>query len=103
MAVLTVQDVGDGLDAVSLVAASAGGDQVPQGIENANHHLDGVFLVVDNGHTAAQTVTVENRPEVSVPAGALAVIPCNQGVYPGNLLAVTYGSVTALTVGAIRI
>lgn len=103
MAVLTVQDVGDGLDAVSLVAASAGGDQVPQGIENANHHLDGVFLLVDNAHTAAQTVTVANRPQVSVPAGALAVIPCNKGVYAGNLLDVTYGSVTALTVGAVRV
>jgi hypothetical protein len=103
MATLTVQDVGDGLADVTFAAAAAGGDAVPAGIENANHHLDGVFLLINNGGAGAINVTVANRALVAVGAGDIGMIPCNRGVYPGNLIGVTYSGVTTVTVAAVRI
>jgi len=103
MATLTIQDVGDGLADVVFGTAAAGGDAVPSGIENANHHLDGVFLLVNNGGASPINVTVANRPVVAVAAADIGMIPCNRGVYPGQLLGVTYSAVTSVTVAAVRI
>jgi len=103
MATLAVQAVGDGLADVAFTAAAAGGDAVPAGIENANHHLDGVFLLVNNGGAGSIDVTVANRPLLAVAAGDIGMIPCNVGVYPGTLLAVTYSGVTTVTVAAVKI
>lgn len=103
MATLAVQNVGNGLAAVTFAAANAGGDSVPAGIENANHHLDGVFLLVNNGGGGAINVTVANRPLVAVANGTIGMIPCNRGVYPGSLLAVTYSGVTSVTVAAVKL
>lgn len=86
---------------IALVAANAGGDTVLSGIDNANHILDGVFVLVNNAHTGSHTVTVNGVAYV-VPAGELHAIPANRGVYPGSAIPVTYSAVTALTVGAFR-
>lgn len=98
MAAIAVAEVNEDL---SFVAASAGGDTVLSGIVNANHQLDGVFLLADNADIAARTVTIDGTA-YTVPAGELHALPCNRGVYPGQALTVTYDAVTSLTVAAVR-
>lgn len=98
MAAITVAEVNEDL---SFVAANAGGDTVLSGTVNANHQLDGVFLLVDNGDAASHTITIDGTDYV-VPAGEIHALPCNRGVYPGQALDVTYDAVTSVTVAALR-
>jgi hypothetical protein len=86
---------------IALVAANAGGDTVLSGIENANHVLDGVYVLVDNGGASPITVTV-NGIGYTVPDAEMHALPANRGVYPGQSVAVTYSAVTSVTVGAFR-
>lgn len=86
---------------ISFVAATAGGDTVLSGIENAQHVLDGVFVLVDNGDTGPHVVTV-NGIAYTVPNGEIHALPANRGVYPGSSIAVTYDGVTSVTVAAFR-
>lgn len=102
MATLTVQDVGGGNGNVTFAAASAGGDSVPVGIVNANFALDPVVLIVVNGGAVPIDVTV-GGVVTNVLAGDTAVLPANRGVYPGQLMAITYEAVTSVTVAAIKI
>lgn len=103
MATIAVQEVGDGLADVAFVAANAGGDDVPSGIQNANFGLDPVVLLVANGDAASHTITVQGLSPVVVAAGDTAAIPVNRGVYPGSLVPVTYDGVTSVTVAAIKL
>lgn len=98
MAAITVSEVNAD---INLVAANAGGDTVLSGIENANHVLDGVFVLVNNGGASPITATV-NGVGYTVAAGELHALPANRGVYPGRTVAVTYSAVTSVTVGAFR-
>lgn len=94
--------------AVTMAAASAGGDKVPP-------NLNGALMVV-NGDAAAKTVTVvvpgntkygQADPDVTVtvPAGATALV----GPFPQDLadvdglVAITYSAVTSVTVAAVSI
>jgi hypothetical protein len=86
---------------IAFVAANAGGDTVVSGIDNANHVLDGVFLLVNNAAVAEITVTVGGVAH-TVGAEEIHALPANKGVYPGTVLAVTYSAVTTVTVAAFR-
>lgn len=104
MAAITVQDGSGGWagNAAAFTAANAGGDTVAGGIEAGGWHIP-VVLLVRNGHTSAQTVTVGNLAAVSVPATTgTAVIPVIGSPY-GGAVAVTYSGVTSLTVAAARL
>lgn len=103
MADLTAQSVGDGLAAVSFVAANAGGDNVPAGIENANFGLDPVLLLVNNGDVSSHTITVAGHIPLVVAAGDMGAIEVNRGVYPGALVAVSYDAVTSITVAVVKL
>jgi hypothetical protein len=81
-------------DGFTPVAASGGGDQVPQGGWSPP-----AVLFVANGDVAAHTVTVNGRATV-VAAGDSALISVS-GVYSGNLQSVTYDAVTSVTVAAV--
>jgi len=86
---------------VAFVAANAGGDTIASGIENANHVLDGVYLLVNNGGASPITVTLDGV-EYTVPDAEIHALPANRGVYPGSVLAVAYSAVTTVTVAAFR-
>lgn len=86
---------------IAFVAANAGGDTVVSGIDNANHVLDGVYLLVNNADASGHTVTIDGTA-FTVPAGEIHALPANKGVYPGTALSVTYDGVTSLTVAAFR-
>jgi hypothetical protein len=86
---------------IAFVAANAGGDTIPSGIENANYQLDGVFLLVNNGGVASITVTL-GGVVFTVPDGEIHALPANRGVYPGTSLAVAYSAVTSVTVAGFR-
>ena len=106
MAAITVQDASAGAGGIldiTFSAATAGGDTVLVGSKQSGHHLETVFLLYKNGHTADQTVTVDGTAYV-LPFGAtkVAMIPAFRGVYGGSV-AITYSGATALTVGAVRI
>ena len=98
MAVIAVSELNAD---IAFVAANAGGDTVASGIENAQHSLNGVYVLADNGDVAERTITIDGVAH-AVPAGELHALPANKGVYPGTALAVTYDAVTSLTVAAIR-
>lgn len=106
MAVLAVQDASAGA-AVTLSAASAGGDSVPAGTSAGGWH-SGVALLVRNANlSAARTVTVTVQTgaaiEVVVPASGFAVIPVSR-VYRGQLVPVSYSNSGAdLTVAAVQL
>ncbi|NIJ10621.1 phage-related tail protein [Saccharomonospora amisosensis] len=100
MALLAVQDATEGA-AVTLTAASAGGDQIPQGVRAGGWQLGHLLLVI-NGGAAAITVTVAGMAPVSVPAGGTAVIPA-YGIYRGSPRDITYSAVTSVTVAAVRV
>lgn len=109
MATLAYQQVQIAGTAVTLVAASAGGDKVSPATNGA--------LMVKNGDVAAKTVTIvvpgntkygQAAPDIPiiVAAGATALI----GPFPfdladpiDGLIAVTYSAVTSVTVAAITI
>ncbi|MGH3933641.1 MAG: hypothetical protein ACRDS1_01430 [Pseudonocardiaceae bacterium] len=89
----------------TLAAAAAGGDKAPIGNRR--------FLLVRNGHTATQDVTIDTpgttkgiavaNPVHTVDAnGGLLVVPLDD-IYRGadGLASVTYVGVTALTVAVI--
>lgn len=101
MATLTLQDASSGAS-ISTVAASAGGDDIPQGIETGGWHLP-VVLFVNNAAASAVTVTVAGMTGVSVPAGGRALIPVAGGHGYGNLRNVTYSAATSVTVAAARL
>jgi hypothetical protein len=98
MAAITVSEVNAD---IAFVAANAGGDTIVSGTVNAQHYLDGVFLLVDNGGVASVDVTVGGI-EYAVADGEIHALPANKGVYPGTALAVTYSGVTSVTVAAFR-
>jgi hypothetical protein len=108
MAILTLQKATIAGTTYATVAASAGGDQVPVGLDNA--------LLVTNGSGASITVTIivpgntpyglaNPDPTVSVPASQSRLI----GPFPSDLananscVDITYSGVTSLTVAAIQI
>lgn len=104
MAAIAVQDAaGGGVLDVTFTAANSGGDTVAVGSRAGGYNLKTVYLLVKNGHTADQTVTIDGTAYV-VPFGAtkVAMLPAFRGVYGGSVN-VTYSGVTALTVGAVRI
>lgn len=101
MATLALQDASNGASIVT-VAASAGGDDIPQGIENGGWHLPVVLLVL-NGGAGAITVTVAGMSGVSVPAAGRALIPVAAGLGYGKLRNVTYSAVVSVTVAAARL
>ena len=86
---------------IAFVAATGGGDTIVSGIENANHVLDGVYLLVNNGGASPITVTL-NGTLFTVPDGEIHALPANRGVYPGSVLAVAYSAATSVTVAAFR-
>lgn len=104
MADLAVQQVSLDGKAISLVAATAGGDE----FTNTGREV----FVVNNGDTTATTVTVDavhlcnmgfdHNAVVSVPAGARMEI----GPFPierfGTKPKVTYSKVTSLIVAVVR-
>lgn len=108
MSTLAYQQSTIGGTAVTLAAASAGGDKVAPNANGA--------LMVRNGDAAAKTVTIvvpgntkygQPDPDVSVvvAAGATAMV----GPFPQDLagvdglVSVTYSAVTSVTVGAVQI
>lgn len=106
MATITPQTISAGGTALTLAAATAGGDSVA--------NAKGATLVVKNGDAASKTVTFTgvvpcsqgstHNVAVTVAAGAEEHIPVpSQSVDPstGNA-AVTYSAVTSVTVGAHR-
>lgn len=114
MATLTVQDITSAGLNPSLVAADVAGDTFDQ-----TSSRERVFLYVDNGDASSMTVTVtaENTSKevsnwgsltasdvsVAVPAGEFRLIgPFPSGPYT-DTPAITYSSVTSVTVGAIRL
>jgi hypothetical protein len=96
MADLAVQRLPDG-GAVTMVAATAGGDTVPAGAYAGGWEV-AVVLVVINAHTGSWVVTIAGQPAVTVPNASRAIIPVRGAL--GKRKAVTYDGVTALTVGA---
>lgn len=101
MATLVLQDAANGAS-FTTVAAAAGGDAIPQGVEAGGWHLP-VVLFVNNAAASAVTVTVTGMTGVSVPAGGRALIPVAGGHSYGNLRSVTYSSATSVTVAAVRL
>lgn len=101
MALLAVQDASHGLASVVFSAASAGGDQVPQGTR-ASGWVFGMALLVSNGDASPHDVTVAGDEPFTVPAGGLAVIPVT-GIYNGAPRDVAYDGVTGVTVAAVRV
>jgi hypothetical protein len=110
MAALTVQDVTRSGLTPTFAAATSTGDSF------ANN--GSTFLYVKNGHTAAQSVTVDSQyaplpvgtaqsdAVVSVAAGGEALIgpfPTRSFNDADGLVQVTYSGVTALTVAAIKV
>jgi hypothetical protein len=104
VALLALQEAGNGIDAVTLTPATGGGDTVAAGARVGGWDLP-VALIVRNGHTAVQTVTVTGHAARSVPAnGGIAVIPVfTAGTGYGVVKSISYSGVTALTVGAVRL
>jgi hypothetical protein len=100
MALLSIQNASDGGPVVP-VAASGGGDQIPQGTRAGGWDLP-VFLLVRNGGAGPITATVAGHPPVNVPAGAIGIIPVF-GVVFGALRNITYSGVTSVTVAAVRL
>lgn len=107
MATLTTQTAALAGLSVALGDASAGGDQCATG--------PGLALVVQNGDASSHTVTLATPGTVdglaiadrvvTVPAGALAVIPLND-VYRDpatGRAAITYDGVTSVKVAAVRV
>ena len=100
MAVIALQNGANGIQDVTTVAATGGGDTIAQGTRAAGYDL-GVALIVRNADATPTNVTV-NGVVYAVPATTgLAYIPVN-GIYFGAPVAVTYSKVTSLTVAAIR-
>jgi hypothetical protein len=101
MAVIPVQDfVGGILDDLDFNAANSGGDTVVGGTGAGGWHLP-VYLVVNNGHSSPQTVTVAGTGEQEIADATIAVIRVHGG-YGQAAAAVTYSGVTAMTVAAFR-
>lgn len=106
MAELTVEDAPiGGLDDVTFVAASVGGDTVPTGPR--------VLLLVRNTGAGAITATVATPvtegglavedPAVTVPATTgMGIVPMVHR-YFGALASVTYSSATDVDVAAVRL
>lgn len=102
MANITPENAENGLQGVTMAAASGGGDTVTAtGYRTGGWDL-GVLLIARNGHTATQTVTVDGTGYVVPANGGIAVVPIRGGTVSGTK-AVTYSGVTALTVGAVRV
>lgn len=117
MATLTVQDIPLGGAAATYGAAAAGGDLFAP---RASGPGAAVLLHVKNGHTAAQTVTVDDpvsrdpgsasafNPDVavSVPASGERFIllkPIERFVNADGNVSLTYSGVTALTLAVLRL
>ena len=100
MADLALQRLPDGGD-VTMVAAAAGGDTVPAGVQAGGWDI-AVVLVVSNGDASPTEVTVAGQPVVDVADGETAVIPVRGGRF-GVRKAVTYEKVTSLTVGVASV
>lgn len=101
MATLALQDAGNGAS-FTTVAASGGGDAIPQGIEAGGWQLP-VVLFVNNAAASAVTVTVDGMAGVSVPAGGRALIPVGGGNSYGLLRNITYSATASVTVAAVRL
>lgn len=108
MALLTVNEITRSGQAVSLVAAAAGGDTFP--------NTGGEFVIVKNGDASPTTVTLDIKATldgqpvtdrtVSVAAGAEVAIgpfPTNHYNDANQEVALTYSKITALTVGAFKV
>jgi hypothetical protein len=101
MAVIAVENAKDGIAGVTFTAATGGGDTIVPG-SAAGGWRTGTVLVVKNGHTATQTVTVAGHPAIAAAAnGGIAIIPVHG--LGKQAKAVTYSGVTALTVGAVNL
>lgn len=101
MADLITHHAKAGLGSVPFVPASAGGDTAEAGVTAGGWRLCGVLLL-KNDHTGPHNVDVEGIPQVSVPAGEIAVIPLNGGGVAGGRLNITYSAVVALDVAAVH-
>lgn len=101
MAVLTVQDGSAGIQAVTMSAATGGGDSAPGGVRAGGWELP-VVLLVSNASAGAITVTVDGTGYIVPITTGLALIPLRGGIQYGASKAITYSGVTSLTVGAVR-
>ena len=104
MATLAVQSpVHRPASAITLSAATAGGDAAPTG--------SGVALLVVNGATPTTVTLVPitfdgmtvTFPAVTIAASSLYLIPLPSSVYGAGTVAVTYGNVTTLGGGAVGV
>lgn len=100
MAALAIQDASAGLQAVTMSAATAGGDTIAGGSRAAGWDLS-VFLLVSNASAAAVTVTVAGTA-YAVPAAGIAVVPVYAAAY-GTVRAITYSASASVTVAAVRL
>jgi hypothetical protein len=101
VAVIAIENAKDGIGNITFTAATGGGDTVVPG-SAAGGWRTGTLLVVKNGHTATQNVTVAGHPVVIVGAnGGTAIIPIHG--LGKQAKAVTYSGVTLLTVGAVSL
>jgi hypothetical protein len=102
MALLAPQDASNGVDSVTMSAATGGGDTIAAGCRLGGWDL-GVFLLCRNTDAATKTVTVAGHPARVVPATTgIAVIPVFTSSF-GVVKAITYSAVTGLTVAAVRL
>lgn len=107
MATLSKQVAGTSGLAVTLSAASGGGDLCPTG--------KGVFLLVKNGDGSSHTVTLATPDTVdglavadrvvTVAAGATEVIPLPDDLYrdTDGFAHLTYSAVTSVTVACVSV
>jgi hypothetical protein len=109
LALIAVQQIAVTGTALTLSAASGGGDTV-------RPEQDRVALVVRNADASSKTVTVvrpgTDRVGIAIPdltvtvaAGATTIIPIAQEFRDSadNLVDITYSAVTSVTVGAFRL
>ena len=104
MATLTVQSpVHRPAAALTLSAATAGGDSAPTG--------SGIALLVANGATPTTVTLVPitfdgmsvTFPAITIAAASTYLIPLPSSVYGAGTVAVTYGNVTTLGGGAFGV
>lgn len=100
MAAITPQVLSAG-GAVTLAAASGGGDTVAGGMGAGGWRLS-IIAVVAVGGTAT-TVSVNGTAVATGVTNTTLVIPCSAGYNQAGTTAITYSQVTGVTVGAARL
>ena len=101
MAAIAIQEAENGVQSVTLAAATGGGDTVESGAHAGGWDLP-IILVVKNTDAATKTVTVDGVAYIVPATTGIAVIPIRRG-RAGIAVPVTYSAVVGVTVGALRL